>query len=1332
MKYSESQLATGTTFEGRYETISKLGEGGFGTVYKARQLSTGQLVALKLMRLPDYGGEAQRKTRLARFLREARLCAQLHHPNIVQVIDAGQLDDGGLYTVFAFAPGDTLSAVLAKEGNLAPDEARHLMLQVLDALACAHAQGVVHRDLKPSNIMIVPTGARRNAVVLDFGIGAMFGGDSKNEGPRLTGTNETVGTPGYCAPEQLRGLEASPRADLFSWAIVLVECLTGRPLYTGSSAETLYQMLASDPVPLPPVLEALPIFDLLVRATRKDVSGRDVTAKEALAALEAWDLRGLTKESLRGFGASGSKEQGAWPSLELAPEAGGSRTTPRTTPTGDRRHLTVLCCQLAVRADGGGPVDIEEQDNATRATLAVCGDVARDHGGRIMAALGDRLLIYFGYPRAQEDDPHRAARAALAIADAVRERAASSTKGIQVDVSMGIHTGPVASDDERLGSAGLVVGATPLFASKVAAASPPGAIALSVDAEKLLRNKFEVEPKGEWSLLLGERDLNTTGTRGDASRVVVGRDQEVELLVERWRRLTNGSGQCSLITGEAGIGKSALVRELRRRLSDEDHGFLESRCSPDTQHAALFPVVDLLHRRFGLDQEADAAAKTARLERELAGYELPLSEVMPLFLPLFSLPLGEGYVPLDVSPQRQKDLTLDALLALISSMAERRPLVVLVEDLHWADATTLELLTKLAREISSSRTLLIMTARPEFEPSFATTGMLQLHLSRLEPSHVEAMVAEVAGGKRVPAEVIQRVISRTDGVPLFVEELTRMVLESGVLTERDGRYELSGELSNVEIPTTLRGLLTTRLDRLDRAKGTAQVAAALGREFSLEVLAAASPLGPVAVQEDLEKLTSAGLVLRKRRLRDPIGVFKHALVRDAVYESLSRPARQEVHLRIARTLEEHFSETTRTRPDLLALHYAAADQKQQAVLYSNRAAQQALQRTAYADAIAHASKVVEWVGSIKEPERVEVELSANGVLSQALMAMGGWADTRVKEIAERSGVLVHQLDVHNPHRVTNLWALFAYHHVAGHRAAARAVAEELVTVTDATGDSGLRAAAIAMLGCAQHAEGRFVACKRSLERVVELYDPNLHRQQGPQFGLDSLVIAKTLLGHLHWFEGDSRRAFESVAEGIRWARAIGHVPTMALGLMYGCHVHQFSGDKENAAAMTGEILGLSAKYGLPAYEGYAAIVHGWATGNHEQAESIVSVLVAMGCKLTLSYYASLSGETLAERGDLDGAIKRVDYSLSLCRENDEHSYEAELHRRRALYERRRDPTAPGIRTSLEAAARLAKEYENPRAEAAALTDLVESFSLDQAQGARLKELMTLYPGLRDL
>ena len=1276
MNRRDSSLAPGSTFEERYQILAPLGEGGFGAVYKARQITSGQPVAVKIMRLPEHGGAARMDRRIARFLREASLCAQLHHPNIVQLIDSGQTGEGQLYSVFAFAPGDNLADLLAREGALGPREARHLMLQVLDALACSHDEGVVHRDLKPRNIMVIPTGARRNALVLDFGIGAIIGGAEGEDSARLTATEETLGTPGYAAPEQLRGFEPLPRADLFAWGLVLLECLTGTPVYRGSSAaEILYQQLGPDPVPIPGALEGHPLGDIVRRATRKDAAERDVTARELFEALDACEVRGLTREAMLGASSADPATLHARTAPEPEPASG------PVAPLGERRQLTAVCCLLGARAIGQKALDSEELDEILRGALTLCADVARRHRGHLAAALGDEVLLYFGYPRAEEDDARHAARAAFAILIAIQaenERLAV-TRGARIDVRIGVHTGLTLTGDLRDGGyQGLAVGATPRIAARVAASARTGCAAVTADAQRLLRASFDFEADGARSIegidepvkvfrLREERgDRGPTPTPEGHKTPIVGRDQEIELLLERWRRTRAGGGQCSLITGEPGIGKSRLAQELRDRIFGETHAFLEGRCSPDTRNNALYTIIELLGRTLELDQVPLPRARVERLEGQLVRYGFSPAEAMPLFLPLFALPLHAPHALRDVSPQRQKELTLHAILSLLFAMAEERPLLLLIEDMHWADPTTIELLTQIVREAPSSPLCIVLTARPEFSPSFPTTGVLQLPLSRLERPQTEAMLAELWGKKVLPPAVIEQVASRTDGVPLFVEELSRMMIESGVLIEREDHYELAGTLAELPIPGTLRALLMARLDRLGRAKETAQTAAALGREFSVEVLSALGLSSAEAVREDLNVLVDAGLVFRRRRFKDAGCVFKHALIRDAAYESLPRSARQRVHARIAGTLEAQFPDVVRARPDLLAHHHAAAEQKRQAIDYAQRAAQEALQRSAYLESIRSAEGALGWLDAIGDArERAEAELGLTGLMVFAMLAHCGAGDPDLARAAVRALDLIDTLgDTANT--APTLWRLLLYYlHIRPEKA--RVIADRLLALAERSGDVGQAAALLPIVGQCFWLEGRFDEARTCLDRALALYDPELHRQSAFTYGIDSRVYAQLILGLLLWFMGYPEQALAHGQAGVAWARQLEHPMSVGNGLLFVAGVHHYRMETAAVLAAAGAGMKLGDRYGIVTVEVFNAILHAWAAGDLEEARRRLSSVRAAGEELCMTYWIAVVADAEARGGRHDAALELIQECLRRAGETGEIYYVPELHRLDAVY-----------------------------------------------------------------
>jgi TOMM system kinase/cyclase fusion protein len=1220
----------GQTVVNGYELLAKLGEGGFTTVYQARQLTTGQIVALKILRFTD-GEEARR-------LREIQMCAQLRHPHIAQIIDAGQASDRSLYIACAYMPGDNLAELLAREGPLAPREARHLMLQVLDAMACAHAQGIVHRDLKPSNLLIVGTGARRNAVVLDFGISALLD-DVPAVAPRLTASHDSSGTPVYTAPEQSRGAPPSAAADLFSWGLVFLECLTGRAVYRG------------EPVALPAELARHPLGALLRRAVDIDPTAREASASAILRALE---------------------------SCEVPETAGGSWTA-------GRHHVTVLCCTWLV---GGAHANAEAIDDALRASSTLACAIIAQHRGCVVGAAGQHLVAYFGYPSVEEDAARRAARAALAIREAM-----AAVSSVALDARIAIHAGPVVVGD--LGPS-FAIGVTVQVAVELAARATAGTIVVSAAGQRLLRGRFVVTSADDHATLGAELSAHAWSTGGDPSPSWVGRDQELELLAARWRSARAGRGHACLITGESGIGKTRLVRELQAHAAQDVHVVLEARCAPDTQLNTLFAIALALERVLDLDRCASVDAKTRQLADQLAAYGLVVTDVMPLFLALFSLPFTDAYPALDVAPPRHKLLTLQAIAALLFAIAEAQPLLLWIEDLHWADTTTLDLITLLIRDVPSSAMCILMTARPGPALPLPNAGVLQLQLVRLEPAEVRAMISSLVGqappsAHAIDQHAIDQIVSRSDGLPLFVEELTRMVHESG---------------PSPDVPSTLRALLTARLARLGHARHTVQLAATLGRELRLDVLLAASPLAASAVEHDLEQLTIAGLIVRKRRGQEPIAIFKHALVRDAVYETMSRDAREEAHARIAATLEARFPDIVRARPDLLAHHHAAAARYGDAVRHALLTAQQAFRRAAYEVAIAHANHVLGWLSAFDTDDKLELELAANGILVQALVMVHGRADLQVKQVVARVRELLRRVERSSPHRVAILRALFVYYHLDSHRADARAIAEDLVATANASGDRGLQAAAYSFLTQTLSPEGKMRDAARAAERAIELYDPDAHHDHGAKFGRDTLVAAQVFLALIRWLQGDRNGAFDLARNGLEWARSLGHAPSLALGLIYASMVYQLAGDRQTATEITVELGSLVKSSGIILPETSGAIVQAWALDDVARLEALIESLTTTDSKIALTYFGSLIADSLARRGDFAAAIARIEECIRLCTINGEHFFEPELYRLRAVYRlQHADVDEPAARESLSTSIRLAREYGIGWTEALAVEQL---------------------------
>ncbi len=1330
--HSHTSLAVGSVFEERYENLEPLGEGGFGAVFKARQRTTGQPVALKIMRLPQPHGAARVEKRVARFLRETRLCAQLHHPNIVQLIDSGQTAQGLLYTVFAFAPGDNLADLLAREGALSLHETRHLMLQVLDALACAHAGGVVHRDLKPRNIMVIPTGARRNAALLDFGLGVMIE-DASAQGPmRLTATEETLGTPGYAAPEQLRGLEPSPSADLFAWGLVFLECLTGKPVYTGATlAEILYAQLSPEPVTIPASLEGHRLGELLRAVTHKDPAARQLSAHELVAALESCDLGGLTRQVRTGAMGGAAAAEAASP-MGLAADP----------PRGERRQVTAVCCAVDAIAVTPGALDIEEPDERLRALLERCAEIVLQHRGHLAGTFGHQAMFYFGYPHAEEDDTRRAARAALALgaAFATAGERGGAVQGARFGLKIGIHTGLVVAAP----GAGLVVGLTPQLAARAASLAQPGAIAVTAEAQRLLRTAFAFEAQGEHVLegqaepirlfrLQGElRERAPAPTSNPHPTSLIGREEELALLLERWRRAQRGAGQCSLLTGEPGIGKSRLAREVREHVSGQGHTFLECRCSPETQNNALFPVIGLLGHLVQREARPSMRARGEALEALLSRHGLSLAETMPLFGSLLSLPLGERYPPLDASPQRQKELTLNAVLSLLSAMAEEQPIFLLAEDLHWADPTTLELLTQLVHEAPSSPMCVLFTARLEFAPPFPTMGLLQLHLSRLQPGQVEAMMIGLVQGKGLPERVIAEVVGRTDGVPLFVEELTQMMVESGALALRGERYELMRPLAQVEIPASLRDLLAARLDRLGRARGTAQIAATLGREFGLELLQAVSPLDREAVRQDVDKLVAAGLVHKRRRSGEPGYAFKHALIRDAAYESLPKAERRRLHEHIAETLRAQSPQWEADRPELLAHHYTEAGLAERAIPYWLQGGQRAAGQSANLEAIRHFDRALGLLATLPEtPGHVAQELGLRLALSAALTASRGYAAPEVGATYERARELCDQLG-DSRQLFPVIWGLGAFHAVRAQLDSALELSVRALNIAEHESDAALLVPAHLLHGGSHLWRGALVTARGHFERGLSFYEAGKHSALAAVYSYDPGIATLSYLALCLWFLGEPEQALQRARAAVVQTRAMGHAHSQVHSLVRAAQVALLRREGSTVLADIQSLIAISEDKGFPMWRaaglylrGHALSQAGQPARGIEDIRAGIQSILETGAHVGHPEYLAALAEAYGQSGQLEKALETVAEALEVVARTGQGLYEAELYRLRGELTLRSDPTTAGeerAEASLNQALELARRAHAKSWERRAVISLARLWE-SQGRHAAARDLL---------
>jgi TOMM system kinase/cyclase fusion protein len=1252
------EAAASQTIAG-YRLLEPLGQGGFARVFRAEHERTRRVVALKLLHFDAVLDEERRDRHRSRFWRETALCADLHHPHIVRLVDRGETAEGELFAAYGFVPGETLAALLRRRGSLPASEAGELLGQVLDALACAHASGVVHRDLKPDNIMVTQTGSRPHAVVLDFGIGALTEEARRDDYQNLTLTREAVGTPAYAAPEQLRGAPPTPKSDIYAWALIFLECITGEPALHGDSiAEVLRRQLDPTEIPLGAGLASTPLGALLRRALRKNAAERAGEPAKLHAELRQLNLDGMVGVLQRSV--RDPRRASALAVTEEVQNPGADRWL-----GGERRQVTVLCCSLDARQEFVSPAAQERLEAVQRDWLARCHDVFERFGGWVAGSLAGRMLVYFGYPEVRDDDARRAARAAVQAIARLESSGELGTE-LELEARMTLHTGPVI-----LGNGGPSDGPTQATALRLASSTPPYAVGATPTTARLLESDPELvvladlDQPGSNSVRLAVVRAKAVPTPELLSRSgaepLLGRDRELALL-DRALDTKAEEAAVVLVAGDAGIGKSLLVEEFVARVRARGVSAHVCRCHSEEQNSALAPMLDLLREVWGLPPSLGHEDVVAILECQLDELGVDRALALPVLASWLGQPIPVEVAPPRESPARQKALLFDVLERALAATRDDSPGILVLEDLHWADPTTLELLACIASRRASGRRMLVLTTRRDADFPQQEERLIRIGLAGLSSAQVNELAERLLGAP-LSASALRQISDRTEGVPWFVQELVRMLHEERLLVRDGATFALERQLDATAVPVTLRDALAARIARLGPVRDTATLAAAFGRSFSSNVLTAVSEKPRAELEADLQLMLEQQVIAASEPAHDASGPeysFRHALLREVAYESLLPSARTRVHGRIADVLERAFPEFVRLAPGLFARHLALAGRFAQAVTLGTQAAEITLGRAANAEARAQAEAVLGWARSLPEVERANAELKANGVLTQAVMAIRGWADPEVKACVDLSTRLLEQRP--DPElQIRTRWALMTYHYVASQRAELLRLTHEFSEVAERGADRSVRIAARTFGGLVAHGAGDYRNAERRLSDARALYEPERDRDHGRSFGLDAWAWSTSTLALVRWFRGDASSAYRLADESVAWARTIDHMPSLGIALLYAANLHHYAKDKTRVAEYASELLALDDRYGFPAYRAYAALLGAWAAGDRTTGPAIVAQLRGMGCTAALSYYASLAGESAAEQGDHRAASEQFSACIGLCAAHDERYYEAELH-----------------------------------------------------------------------
>jgi class 3 adenylate cyclase/tetratricopeptide (TPR) repeat protein len=959
----------------------------------------------------------------------------------------------------------------------------------------------------------------------------------------------------------------------------------------------------------------------------------------------------------------------------------------------DRRQLTVMFCDLVDSTRLAQRLGPEEYSDVVRAYQEACAEEIERLEGRVVQHLGDGILVYFGHPVAHEDDATRALSAALGILDrfpvlnaTLRERVASAGE-LEIELRIGVHTGPVVvaemgSDNKR---ERLAMGETPAVAARLQAFADPGQIVISSATRRLVGDAFLIDDLGPHVVKGVAEPLAVYGVRAQAREDVrpgprahptpfVNRDDDLQVLLERWRAASEGRGQSLLMQGEAGIGKSRLVRELRERLRADDHVWIECSASSHHQNSALYPLIQLLRRTLFTGGELSPEKRLAAIEVALRGTDLSLDKVVPLIASLLSVKLPERYVPVPLSAEGRRRRTLQALAEWLLAQSDGQPAVLVVEDMQWMDPSTPEVLGLLLERVAGRRVLLLLTARPIFESPWKHIDTLEEHtLEPLRPEHAASMVEGVAQGKTLPADAVRQLVDKTDGVPFYVEELTRAVLESETVGDTDGRDPL-GVLG---VPSTLQGLLTARLDRLGSAKRVAQFAAVIGREFSFELLETAYPSRGDSLDGVLRRLEDSGLVLRATDHPARSYMFKHALMQDAAYQSLLIKERREFHAALARVLEGHFPERVESVPEEVARHYEAGGLVPEAIEYYQRAGDRALVRSAHAESIAHLTHAIELLSSLPEgADHKRRELALEITLGQALLSTRGYADPEVERVHERARELCRETGSDGPHLFQTICGLFLFHQTRAEMETAAELAEQLLVIAQKSGDPFQLQWAHLFSGLPFYYLGQFAKALHYLEEAIVHYVPPSLGPAEYIYEQDAGVAAHSMAAISLWALGYPERATAEVMKAVELGRASEHPMNLAFALVFQSNVHQMRAEPELVLAPSEEAMQLSEDQGFPMWGGMAHVLNGWALGGERGIkvfERGLAILATTGARISAPHVLGQMAEVYLGAGRLDGALRATEQGLSLGGRRQMPFWDAELYRLKGEVLLRRDP-----------------------------------------------------------
>jgi len=952
----------------------------------------------------------------------------------------------------------------------------------------------------------------------------------------------------------------------------------------------------------------------------------------------------------------------------------------------ERRQLTVMFCDLADSTSLSDTLDPEELHAIILKYQSACADVIHHYAGHIAQYLGDGILVYFCYPRAHEDDPRRAVYSALGCIDAiVKLNKELAAKNITLAIRIGIHTGLVVTGEIGTGEQReqLALGKTPNIAARLQNIAKLNSICISDTTHNLTQGFFEIESLGQHALkginqpvhiyqVLKEnnaRDRIDVALRQGSLLPIVGRENEIEQLSRLWDKVTDGGGQVVLLKGEGGVGKSRLMQAFIEQLNNSKHHYLCANGMAFSETRVLRPIIEMLQNTFGFTASDSSVERFIKMEILLTKYEFHLNDYIPLFSSLLNLPLTHDYIEPSLPADFKKRRTLEMVFELLQKLSQECPLLFVVEDLHWLDPSTLEFLDMLIVQEQAHKIFVFLTCRPNFSiPWYTRSNIVQLNLTHLNRSEIISMVNRLTDNRSLPDVLMNEIVTKTDGVPLFVEELTKMVINSDMVKEVNGDFQLVRTLSSLSIPSTLQDLLNARLDSLGQAKEVAQLASIIGREFSFEMLLSISDFKPELLQTHINKLIEAELLSQRGFGAESQYIFKHALIHDSAMSSMLMSRRQVVHKKLAYILENDYPDIVRERPEYLAYHYTESSQAEQAIDWWLRAEQSALQQSANVEAISHFKHGMELLKSLPESkENCLRELRLCASVGAAYCATTGYASPEVETVYHRASELSKNIG-NIPEQFQILWGQYAFYVVRAEIDEARNSSQAMLTAAENKSNTLMQLEATVALGLTEYFSGDVKKSYGYMLRAEQLDTPDRDRAFTYICGQDSSVGNLVYMGLALWLMGKPDQALSKSNDAITLARKIEHPFSIAYALNFSAWLHYMLRQVDSAASLADEVISLSLERGF-FWVTLGSVIAGWAQASKgDPVEGLNSISNGLqnyrgaGAGLSQTLQLSIEADTCLKENQLERAQTCLQEALTLAEKTGEKFWLADIHR----------------------------------------------------------------------